>query len=105
MKSIKNGLVEKVEQAFTDSYNKYKGIIKGPEGSKGFTPWANEKRLSIHETNQVANFLFAYKTLNENCITWHELSIPYKDGNKNKTNHVDGFIIDGNKVVFIEAKR
>ena len=24
---------------------------------------------------------------------------------KNKTNHVDGFIIDGNNVVFIEAKR
>ena len=27
-----------------------------------------------------------------------------KDG-KNKTNHIDGFIIDGNNVVFIEAKR
>ena len=102
-------IIEKVGQAFSDSYKEYERIfkdLKDLEGSEGFKPWANEERLSIHETNQVANFLVAYKKSNENCITWHELSVPYKDETgKNKTNHVDGFIIDGNKVIFIEAKR
>ena len=104
MESIK----EKVKHAFESSYEEYKLIVNDPEG-EGFKPWSNEERLSIHETNQVANFLFAYKQrnkeLNKDCITWHELSIPYMKDGKNKTNHVDGFIIDGDNVIFIEAKR
>ena len=92
--------LEKISGAFDASCREYKRILDAK-----FKPWSNEERLSIHETNQVANFLFAYKELNKDCITWHELSIPYMKDDKNKTNHVDGFIIDGNNVIFIEAKR
>lgn len=92
--------LKKISGAFDASCREYKRILDAK-----FEPWSNEERLSIHETNQVANFLFAYKDLNKDCITWHELSIPYMKDGKNKTNHVDGFIIDGNNVVFIEAKR
>ena len=56
-------------------------------------------------------FMESYKSIAvERCITWAELSVPYVTIDNNgvehkKTNHLDGFIIDGYNVFFIEAKR
>ena len=57
------------------------------------------------------NFMKSYKSsADDGCITWAELSAPYVTIDNNgvehkKTNHLDGFIIDGYNVFFIEAKR
>ena len=51
--------LEKISGAFYASCREYKRILDAK-----FKPWSNEERLSIHETNQVVNFLFAYKDLN-----------------------------------------
>ena len=97
---------DKVQSAFETTCLKYGTILK-----TGFEPWANDDRYSIHETNQVMCFMESYKSIAvERCITWVELSIPYVTIGNNgvehkKTNHLDGFIIDGYNVFFIEAKR
>lgn len=97
---------DKVQSAFETTCLKYGTILK-----TGFEPWANDERYSIHETNQVMYFMESYKSIAvERCITWAELSVPYVTIDNNgvehkKTNHLDGFIIDGYNVFFIEAKR
>lgn len=99
-------ITDKVQSAFETTCLKYGTILK-----TGFEPWANDDRYSIHETNQVMYFMESYKSIAvERCITWVELSIPYVTIGNNgvehkKTNHLDGFIIDGYNVFFIEAKR
>lgn len=99
-------ITDKVQSAFETTCLKYGTILK-----TGFEPWANDDRYSIHETNQVMCFMESYKSSAiERCITWVELSIPYVTIGNNgvehkKTNHLDGFIIDGYNVFFIEAKR
>lgn len=99
-------ITDKVQSAFETTCLKYGTILK-----TGFEPWANDDRYSIHETNQVMCFMESYKSIAvERCITWVELSIPYVTIDNNgvehkKTNHLDGFIIDGYNVFFIEAKR
>ena len=99
-------ITDKVQSAFETTCLKYGTILK-----TGFEPWANDDRYSIHETNQVMNFMKSYKSIaDDGCITWAELSVPYVTIDNNgvehkKTNHLDGFIIDGYNVFFIEAKR
>lgn len=94
-----------IKTAFNACCYEYDRIFKS-----GFAPWANDERYSIHETNQVSKFMSSYKGIKQDCLTWMELSIPYtimdeKNVCHDKTNHIDGFIIDDNKVIFIEAKR
>ena len=99
-------ITDKVQSAFDTTCDEYGRIFK-----TGFEPWANDERYSIHETNQVMNFMKSYKSIaDDGCITWAELSIPYVTIDNNgvehkKTNHLDGLIIDGYNVFFIEAKR
>ena len=99
-------ITDKVQSAFKTTCDEYGRIFK-----TGFEPWANDERYSIHETNQVMNFMKSYKSIaDDGCITWAELSVPYVTIDNNgvehkKTNHLDGFIIDGYNVFFIEAKR
>ena len=99
-------ITDKVQSAFDTTCDEYGRIFK-----TGFEPWANDDRYSIHETNQVMNFMKSYKSIaDDGCITWAELSVPYvtidNNGVEHKmTNHLDGFIIDGYNVFFIEAKR
>ena len=64
-------------------------------------------RYSLHEVNQVVNFLSAYRTKHNNSITWLEFPIRYKDGDKEQIIHIDGLIVDhdNRNVFFIEAKR
>lgn len=99
-------ITDKVQSAFDTTCDEYGRIFK-----TGFEPWANDDRYSIHETNQVMNFMKSYKSIaDDGCITWAELSIPYVTIDNNgvehkKTNHLDGLIIDGYNVFFIEAKR
>lgn len=64
-------------------------------------------RYSLHEVNQVMNFLYAYRTKHNNSITWLEFPIRYKDGDKEQIIHIDGLIVDhdNRNVFFIEAKR
>lgn len=99
-------ITDKVQSAFDTTCDEYGRIFK-----TGFEPWANDERYSIHETNQVMNFMKSYKSIaDDGCITWAELSVPYVTIDNNgvehkKTNHLDGFIIDGYNVFFIEAKR
>ena len=99
-------ITDKVKSAFNTTCDEYGRIFK-----TGFEPWANDERYSIHETNQVMNFMKSYKSIaDDGCITWAELSVPYVTIDNNgvehkKTNHLDGFIIDGYNVFFIEAKR
>ena len=99
-------ITDKVKSAFNTTCDEYGRIFK-----TGFEPWANDERYSIHETNQVMNFMKSYKSIaDDGCITWAELSVPYVTIDNNgvehkKTNHLDGFIIDGYNIFFIEAKR
>ena len=99
-------ITDKVQSAFETTCDEYDRIF-----NTGFEPWANDDRYSIHETNQVMNFMKSYKSIaDDGCITWAELSVPYVTIDNNgvehkKTNHLDGFIIDGYNVFFIEAKR
>lgn len=93
-----------VSKAFKDSCKKYSKIL-----NSGFKPWANDKKASIHETNMVMNFIESYKSQRKNdCVTWVELAVPYRkdmQDKKRKINHIDGFIVDGTRVILIEAKR
>ena len=93
-----------VSKAFEDSCKKYSEIL-----NSGFKPWANNKKASIHETNMVMNFMESYKSQRENdCVTWVEFAVPYRkdmQDKKRKINHIDGFIVDGTRVILIEAKR
>ena len=98
-------LENRIKEVFENYCAEYRRIF---ERKSRFKPWANEKGYSIHEANQVANFLSFYRhhtKVSEDCVTWMEFAIPYKKGESSRTNHVDGLILDGNKVVFIEAKR
>lgn len=103
---MENHIIEKVKSAFEATCAEYDRIFRS-----GFEPWANDERYSIHETNQVMNFIESYKSdAGKGCVTWAELSVPYQTVDDNKiehkrTNHLDGFIIDGYNVFFIEAKR
>lgn len=103
---METNITDKVQSAFKTTCDEYGRIFK-----TGFEPWANDERYSIHETNQVMNFMKSYKSsADDGCITWAELSVPYVTIDNNgvehkKTNHLDGFIIDGYNVFFIEAKR
>ncbi|MBE6232328.1 MAG: hypothetical protein E7117_08190 [Bacteroidales bacterium] len=101
MEELKN----RIKEVFENYCAEYRRIF---ERKSRFKPWANEKGYSIHEANQVANFLSFYRhhtKVSKDCVTWMEFAIPYKKGESSRTNHVDGLILDGNKVVFIEAKR
>ena len=93
-----------VSKAFKDSCEKYSKIL-----NSGFKPWANNKKASIHETNMVMNFMESYKSQRKNdCVTWVEFAVPYRkdmQDKKKKINHIDGFIVDGTRVILIEAKR
>ena len=92
-----------MSEAFRDSCTIYSKIL-----NSGFKPWANDKKVSIHETNMVMNFMESYKKRNNDCVTWVELAIPYRkdmQDKKRKINHIDGFIVDGTRVILIEAKR
>ena len=54
-------------------------------------------------------FMESYKSQRENdCVTWVEFAVPYRkdmQDKKRKINHIDGFVVDGTRVILIEAKR
>ena len=61
-------ITDKVQSAFDTTCDEYGRIFK-----TGFEPWANDDRYSIHETNQVMNFMKSYKSIaDDGCITWAE---------------------------------
>ena len=100
---------EKVKSRIADVFdtylNEYGTLLKKfepcPSKDKG------DIRYSLHEVNQVVNFLSAYRTKHNNSITWLEFPIRYKDGDKEQIIHIDGLIVDhdNRNVFFIEAKR
>lgn len=95
-------LENRIKEVFENYCEVYSGILKS-----GFKPWANDDEHSIHETNQVANFILMYKNKRESSIASIEFTIPYYDkiSKSYKIDRVDGLIVDNDIVIFIEAKR
>ena len=87
-----------INDVFKDYCEDYKCLLHD------FRPWAEEH--SIHETNQVSNFISTYRKKRKKSIACLEFSIPYNnvEGVK-KRDSVDGLIVDADTIIFIEAKR
>ena len=87
-----------INEVFKDYCEDYKCLLYD------FRPWAEEH--SIHETNQVSNFISTYRKKREKSIACLEFSIPYNNAEGvKKRDSVDGLIVDADTIIFIEAKR
>lgn len=87
-----------INDVFKDYCEDYKCLLYD------FRPWAEEH--SIHETNQVSNFISTYRKKREKSIACLEFSIPYNNAEGvKKRDSVDGLIVDADTIIFIEAKR
>ena len=87
-----------INDVFKDYCEEYKCLLHD------FRPWAEEH--SIHETNQVSNFISTYRKKREKSIACIEFSIPYNNAEGvRKRDSVDGLIVDADTIIFIEAKR
>lgn len=87
-----------INDVFKDYCEDYKCLLHD------FRPWAEEH--SIHETNQVSNFISTYRKKRKKSIACLEFSIPYNNAEGvKKRDSVDGLIVDADTIIFIEAKR
>lgn len=92
------------------TFENYSQCYRKELDTMGFIPWCRDNK-SIHESNQVAKFMEAYKSISSDpakVITWMELPIPVSHGRARPLmQHIDGFIVDNElrTLFFIEAKR
>lgn len=94
MEELKN----RIKEVFKNYCKDYKCLLHD------FRPWAEEH--SIHETNQVSNFISTYRKKRKKSIACLEFSIPYNNAEGvKKRDSVDGLIVDADTIIFIEAKR